>query len=93
MLGIATAKLSIPADLMAYWQEWREGHGLCHQVSHAALYAFTILPDVQRWQAITLTNLRWRQRDRREDGVLFYLDEDNRHVNVGPSVHRFRFPD
>ncbi len=41
MPNIATAKLSIPRDLMDYWHHWRKENGYIPQVSHIALYIYT----------------------------------------------------
>ena len=48
MARTPASKLSVPCRLMSYWQHWRKENGLVPQVSHDALFAFTLLTADQR---------------------------------------------
>lgn len=55
-----TSKLSIPRDLMDYWQHWRSNHGYTPNLSHVALYIFTRLSADDRYRALQICNAEYR---------------------------------
>ncbi len=55
-----TSKLSIPRDLMDYWQHWRSSHGHTPNISHVALYIFTRLSADDRYRALQICNAEYR---------------------------------